>query len=76
MLTFFDRHTVKLDIDTPTLERLWERSLIAIHYPEMRNGNCGKHDNESLDPNDYPRRSEIQSGASKDRLESDQGAGV
>jgi len=57
MLTFFARHTVKLDIDTPTLELLWERSLIAIHYPEMRNGKCGKHDNESLDPKDYPRRS-------------------
>jgi hypothetical protein len=54
MDTYFIRHTRTLDISEATRKRLWDERLIAIHYPEDRNGQWVEEaDNESLDPADY-----------------------
>src|SRR5437867_11194646 len=51
---YFIRHSSSLDISEATRQRLWDERLIAIHYPEDRNGQWVEEaDNESLDPEDY-----------------------
>lgn len=52
MLTYFARHTSKLDIDEPTLRALWVAKKIGIHFPHSKTGR-GERDSDSLDPNDY-----------------------
>jgi hypothetical protein len=51
MRTYFARHT--LEVDAATLQELWERPLVAIHYPEDKQGTLGVSDNSSLSPGDY-----------------------
>jgi hypothetical protein len=54
MDTYFIRHSSKLDISQATSQRLWDERLIAIHYPNYRDGSWSDTaDNESLDPADY-----------------------
>jgi hypothetical protein len=54
MDTYFIRHSESLDISDATRQRLWHERLIAIHYPDDRNGEWVEAaDNESLDPADY-----------------------
>jgi hypothetical protein len=56
MNTYFIRHSSALDISEATRKQLWDERLIAIHYPEDRNGEwIEAADNESLDPADYRR---------------------
>jgi putative restriction endonuclease len=54
MKTYFARHTIDLDVSDETRARLWDERIIAIHFPETRDGIIGPTDNESLDPADYP----------------------
>jgi hypothetical protein len=56
METFFSRHTKSLDIDAPMRNKLWENQLIAVHYPEDREGQLRDEDNDSCDPTDYTGR--------------------
>ncbi|HYH65010.1 MAG TPA: hypothetical protein VD866_09975 [Urbifossiella sp.] len=55
MLTYFARHTDKLDIDVVSRQALWDRQLIAVHYPHSKAGtlDLDATDNASLDPSDY-----------------------
>jgi hypothetical protein len=54
MNTFFVRHSSFLAVSKDTLGRLWDDRLVAIHYPEGRDGKYGASgDNESFDPADY-----------------------
>ena len=61
MDTYFGRHTIKIDIDDDTRNKIWERRFLAIHYPDDKNGKFpeeegnlwGGRDNVSLDPADY-----------------------
>jgi len=54
METFFARHTVALDIDEKTREKLWEDRRIAIHFPHDKDGKLRGTDNRSLKLSDYP----------------------
>src|SRR5690242_1177759 len=55
MLTYFIRHTEKLDIDGATLERLWRQHCVAIHYPHYAaKPNWRSRDNASLKADNYP----------------------
>ncbi|MEW6658057.1 MAG: hypothetical protein AB1424_05315 [Thermodesulfobacteriota bacterium] len=51
--TFFIRHTIDLDIDQETRDRLWRERLVAVHYPKDYKNILGDVDNESLNPEDY-----------------------
>lgn len=53
MLTYFIRHTPKLDIEREFLDRLWTSHLIGIHFPHDKNHTLGPRDNDSLEPADY-----------------------
>jgi hypothetical protein len=53
METFFARHTLELDIDEKTRERLWEGRRIAIHFPHDKEGRLRGKDNRSLRLSDY-----------------------
>ena len=53
MNTYFIRHTVDLDIDDETRQRLWDERRIAIHYPHDKHSKLNDHDNKSTDPGDY-----------------------
>src|SRR5262245_30140370 len=54
MLTYFARHTSKLDIDRATRQRLWDERLVAVHFPHGKDGKRD-HDCRSLNPDDYTR---------------------
>src|SRR6266567_5276734 len=54
METFFARHTIALDIDKMTREKLWEERRIAIHFPHHKDGKLRGRDNRSLKLSDYP----------------------
>ncbi|MDQ2799069.1 MAG: hypothetical protein M3Y13_05435 [Armatimonadota bacterium] len=54
MNTYFSRHTHDLDIDSATRTTLWNKQLVAIHYPEDVMGKVGERDNTSLEPEAYP----------------------
>lgn len=56
METFFSRHTKTLDIDEPTRRMLWEKQLVAVHYPENREGKLLDQDNDSCDAASYTGR--------------------
>lgn len=56
MLTYFCRHTADLDIDKATREKVWEQQLIAVHYPDGKDGKLGEEDNRSTSPDDYKKR--------------------
>lgn len=53
MLTYFARHTYQLDVDAATRQELWDRHLVAVHYPQNKAGLLDSTDNASLNPNDY-----------------------
>lgn len=55
MLTYFARHTYQLDVDAVTRQSLWDRQLVAVHYPHNKAGTLDETDNASLNPNDYAR---------------------
>lgn len=57
MKTYFIRHSSKLDVDKNTIQNLWNKNLIGIHYPQNKNGKLGKRDSRSTDPNDYVGKS-------------------
>jgi putative restriction endonuclease len=59
MKTYFARHTADLDVDDNTRSRLWNERIVAIHYPEDRNGIIGLTDNVSVDPDDYSTNAAI-----------------
>lgn len=52
MLTYFARHTWKMDIDELTRQQLWDDRRVAIHYPHTKDG-VGERDSESTNPDDY-----------------------
>ncbi|GLS89094.1 hypothetical protein GCM10007916_01610 [Psychromonas marina] len=51
--TFFVRHSSKLDIDSTTLNMLWDDNYIGVHYPSNVHGKLEADDNESTNLNDY-----------------------
>lgn len=51
MDTYFIRHTSKLLIDESTRNDIWNKDLIAIHYPT--DASKSKGDSRSLNPDDY-----------------------
>lgn len=48
MNTYFARHTANLNVDDATRQLLWDRNLVAIHFP-----GGGDEDTTSLNPEDY-----------------------
>lgn len=54
MNTYFIRHSPGLGITDKTREMIWDKKLIAVHFPHDKNGNLLKVDNSSLNPLDYP----------------------
>lgn len=54
MNTYFIRHT-GISVDDTVLEKLAKECVIAIHYPDFVDGRDEHQDNDSLDPEDYPR---------------------
>lgn len=48
MNTYFARHTANLGVDDATRQLLWDRNVVAIHFP-----GDGDADTTSLDPEDY-----------------------
>jgi len=79
METFFARHTVALDIDDKTREKLWEERRIAIHFPHDKDGKLRGRDNRSLKLSDYPdsaRRAMGHPNTPRERLNTGGGQGA
>ena len=53
MVTYYVRHTLKLDIDDATRQHIWDTRRIALHFPLDKNGGLPGPDNSSLKPDDY-----------------------
>src|SRR4051812_33369684 len=64
MLTYFIRHTERLDIDDATRQHLWDARKIAVHYPHDKTGKQ-EHDSVSLQPDNYNGPARIAIGILK-----------
>ena len=53
MNTYFIRHNKRLGVCVETRQKLWNEKIIAIHFPQDKNGQLLETDNRSLDPSDY-----------------------
>jgi hypothetical protein len=53
MTPFFARHTLIIDIDQATRDRLLHELWVAVHFPEDIHGVRNAKDNDSWNPEDY-----------------------